>query len=139
MKWHKTKINIFTEGKGLYSFERELNQFIKQTQMEEGMCYLYIQHTSASLIISENFDPTAKSDIESFMELQIPENQQWMRHTLEGADDSSSHIRSILTQPCLTIPIEKQNLCLGTWQGVFLFEHRASPHQRSILIRCLEI
>lgn len=139
MNWHKTTLSIFTKGKGLYSFEYELNQFIQKTGTQEGMCYLYIQHTSASLTISENFDPTAKSDLESYMELSIPENQQWMRHTMEGADDSSSHIRAMLTQPCLTIPIENQKLCLGTWQGIFLFEHRTSPHRRSILVRCLEI
>ncbi len=139
MNWHKTTLTIFTKGKGLYSFEYELNQFIQQTGTQEGMCYLYIQHTSASLTISENYDPTAKSDLESYMELSVPENQRWMRHTMEGADDSSSHIRAMLTQPSLTIPIENKKLCLGTWQGIFLFEHRTSPHRRSILVRCLEI
>lgn len=139
MKWHKTTLQIETRGKGLYSFEALIQRFLKQENIVEGICTLYIQHTSASLIISENYDPSAKKDIESYMELAIPENQQWMQHTIEGSDDSSSHIRSVLTQPCLTIPIESGQLCLGTWQGVFLFEHRSSSHRRNVLVRCLEI
>lgn len=98
-----------------------------------------MQHTSASLVISENYDPTAKMDLETFMERLVPENQTWFRHTLEGADDSPSHIRAMLTQPSLTIPIDDGALSLGTWQGIYLFEHRNHPQARSVLLRVLDV
>jgi secondary thiamine-phosphate synthase enzyme len=101
------------------------------------MCYLYLQHTSASLVVSENYDPTAKMDLETFMERLVPEGQAWYRHTLEGPDDSTSHIRAMLTLTSLSIPIDNGQLGLGTWQGVYLFEHRARSHHRRVLLRCL--
>jgi secondary thiamine-phosphate synthase enzyme len=103
------------------------------------MCYLYIQHTSASLVVSENYDPTAKLDLETFMEKLVPENQPWYHHTLEGADDSPSHIRAMLTTASLAIPIDNGELSLGTWQGVYLFEHRVEAQSRKVLLRCLDV
>ncbi len=139
MKWTKYQLEISTQGKGLYPFTHQVNEMIREWGVGEGMCYLYIPHTSASLVISESYDPTAKIDMEEFMERIVPENQPWFRHTIEGPDDSSSHIRAMLTHTSLTIPIDKGKLSLGTWQGLYLFEHRSSPHRRKVLIRCLRI
>jgi secondary thiamine-phosphate synthase enzyme len=91
------------------------------------------------LLVSENYDPTAKMDMETFLEKLAPENQAWYRHTLEGPDDSSSHLRAMLTPVSLCIPIDEGELSLGTWQGIYLFEHRTHPQQRSVLLRCLSV
>ena len=96
---------------------------------------LFIQHTSASLIISENADPTAKDDLEQFINRLAPDGEYWHKHTLEGEDDSTSHMKSIITNVDLTIPIDFGKLSLGTWQGIYLFEHRDFPHSRNILVR----
>ena len=139
MNWYKDTIEIPTRGKGLYPFTEAVNARIHQWGIQDGMCYLYVQHTSASLVISESYDPTAKLDMETFMEKLVPEGQPWYRHTLEGADDSTSHIRAMLTLTSVTIPIDDHRLSLGTWQGVYLFEHRLRPHHRRVLLRCLEV
>jgi secondary thiamine-phosphate synthase enzyme len=102
------------------------------------MCYLFIPHTSASLIINESYDPTARMDMEEFLEHLVPEEESWYRHTMEGRDDSPSHLRAILTQTSLSIPVDGGVMSLGTWQGIYLFEHRARPHRRNLLIRYLE-
>jgi len=139
MNWFKDTIEVNTRGKGLYPFTEDITRCIRQWGIQEGMCFLYVQHTSASLVISESYDPTARLDLEAFMERLIPERQTWYHHTLEGADDAPSHIRAMLTDTDLTIPIDDGNLNLGTWQGVYLFEHRARGHRRRILLRCLGI
>lgn len=137
MSWQKHVLEIPTRGKGLYPLTDAINARIRQWRIHEGMCYLFIQHTSASLIVSENFDPTARVDLETFMEKLVPEGQAWYRHTLEGPDDTTSHIRAMLTHTSLTIPIDEGKLYLGTWQGVYLFEHRLHPQHREVLLRCL--
>jgi secondary thiamine-phosphate synthase enzyme len=139
MEWLKTTLEIATRGKGLYPFTEQVSRQLSAWGVQEGMCYLYIQHTSASLVISENYDPTAKQDLEAFMERLAPEDQPWHRHTLEGRDDSPSHMRAMLTAACLTIPIDDARLSLGTWQGIYLFEHRRSPDRRRVLLRCLSV
>ncbi len=139
MKWNKDTLQITSQGKGLYPFTKEVEKLIHDWGIKEGMCYLYMPHTSASLVVSENYDPTAKIDMEEFMERLVPENQSWFRHTLEGSDDSTSHMRAMLTHTSLTIPIDGYKLSLGTWQGIYLFEHRARSHRRNVLIRCLDI
>lgn len=139
MNWHKETIEVLTNGKGLYPFTEAIIDCIRRWNIHVGMCYLYVQHTSASLVISENYDPTAKLDLEIFLEKLVPEGQSWIRHTLEGPDDSTSHLRAMLTLTSVTIPIDGGRLSLGTWQGVYLFEHRASGHRRRVLLRCLEI
>ncbi|MBI9046621.1 MAG: YjbQ family protein [Anaerolineaceae bacterium] len=139
MNWHKETIHISTQGKALYPFTQHVTRLIQHWQIKEGMCFLYMPHTSASLVISESYDPSAKIDLETFMEKFVPENQQWYRHTLEGSDDSPSHIRAMLTHTSLSIPVDDGQISLGTWQGIYLFEHRSSHHQRNILIRCMDI
>lgn len=137
ISWYKDTIEIHTRGKGLYPFTDQVTRRIRLWKVREGMCYLFCQHTSASLLISENYDPTAKVDMETFMERLAPEDQPWYRHTLEGPDDSSSHLRAMLTPVSLTIPVDNGGLSLGTWQGIYLFEHRTHTQQRSVLLRCL--
>jgi secondary thiamine-phosphate synthase enzyme len=139
MKWYKDTLEVVTRGKGLYPFTREVEARIHQWGMREGMCFLFIPHTSASLVISENYDPTARLDLESFMEKLVPEQQDWFQHTLEGPDDSTSHIRAMLTLTSITIPIDDGRLSLGTWQGIYLFEHRQRGHRREVSVRCLQV
>ena len=138
MKWFKSNIQGQTRGKGLYNFTDQVESLVGEWRVQEGICHLFIQHTSASLVISESYDPSARIDLENFMEKLAPENQVWFQHVLEGADDSPSHMRSMLTDTSVSIPIDGKELSLGTWQGIYLFEHRARGHLRNILIRCLE-
>ena len=139
MNWHKTTLEISTHGKGLHDITSSLRTQLKEWEVREGMCFLFLQHTSASLVISENWDPTARADLETFMERIVPERDNWYTHDLEGPDDATSHIRSMLTDTSLTIPIDNGALSLGTWQGVYVFEHRARPHIRKVLMRLLSV
>jgi secondary thiamine-phosphate synthase enzyme len=123
----------------MHAFTDAVNERIRRWGVREGICYLFLQHTSASLVISENYDPTARQDMESFMDRIAPPNQSWYRHTLEGADDSPSHLRALLTLPSVTIPIDEGRLNLGTWQGIYLFEHRQRGQRRQVLLRCLSV
>jgi secondary thiamine-phosphate synthase enzyme len=138
MLWHKNTLSVTTRGKGLYPFTDQIIRSLTQWQITDGICHLFVQHTSASLVVSENYDPSARIDLESFMERLVPESQAWFRHTTEGKDDSPSHMRAMLTHTSLSIPIDNGQLSLGTWQGVYLFEHRQHGHNRQILMRCLK-
>ena len=137
MNWYKDTLEIKTRGKGLYPFTELVEERIRSWGIHEGMCHLFIQHTSASLVVSESYDPSARLDLEAFMERLAPEAQTWHHHTLEGADDSPSHMRAMLTHTSLSIPIDNRRLSLGTWQGLYVFEHRARGHRRRVLLRCL--
>jgi secondary thiamine-phosphate synthase enzyme len=137
MNWIKGFLEVPTRGKGLYPFTNEATAFINNREIQEGMCFLYMPHTSASFVINESYDPTARIDMEEFMERLVPENQPWFSHILEGADDSTSHMRALLTHTSLSIPIDDGKLSLGRWQGIYLFEHRRRAHNRRVQIRCL--
>lgn len=137
MDWYKDTIVIQTKGKGLYLFTPHVQERVNKWGVKEGICHLFVQHTSASIVISESYDPSARVDMEAFMDRLAPENQPWYRHTMEGADDSPSHLRAMLTNTSLSIPIDDGQLSLGTWQGIYLFEHRTRGHARQVLIRCL--
>lgn len=139
MEWFKDKIIIETRGKGLYPITEQITPIIRSWSIQEGICHLFISHTSASLVINESYDPSARQDMEAFMENLAPEGESWHRHTLEGRDDSPSHMRAILTATSLSIPIDDGGLALGTWQGVYLFEHRVRSYRRMVLIRCLKV
>jgi secondary thiamine-phosphate synthase enzyme len=139
MNWHKTTLEISTHGKGLHDITETVRTQLRSWNVREGMCFLFLQHTSASLVMSENWDPTARADLETFMERLVPENDNWYTHHLEGADDATSHIRSMLTDASLTIPVDDGNLSLGTWQGICVFEHRIRPHRRKVLMRVLSM
>ena len=137
MQWYRDTIEIETRGKGLYDFTEQVAERIRGWAVQEGMSFLYLQHTSASLLISESYDPTARLDLEEYMERLAPEGQTWYRHTLEGPDDSTSHIRAMLTDVSLAIPVDGGSLSLGTWQGIYLFEHRTRRQRRQVLLRVM--
>lgn len=139
MNWYKTDVVISTRGKGLHDITETVQEQIRDWGAQEGMCFLFLKHTSASLVLSENWDPTARADLETFMERLVPERDSWYAHDLEGPDDATSHIRAMLTDTSLSIPIDEGQLSLGTWQGIYVFEHRARPHQRRVLMRVLSV
>lgn len=139
MKWYKTALEISTHGKRLHDITDMVRNQLYDWKVREGMCFLFLPHTSASLVLSENWDPTARADLETFMEHLVPEGDSWYTHDLEGPDDATSHIRSMLTDTSVTIPVEDGNLSLGTWQGIYIFEHRARPHRRNVLMRVLDV
>jgi len=139
MNWHKTTLEISTRDKGLQDITSIVRAQLREWGVREGMCFLFLQHTSASLAISENWDSTARADLEAFMERLVPDRDNWYTHDLEGPDDATSHIRSMLTDTSLTIPVDDGDLSLGTWQGIYVFEHRSRPHQRRVLMRVLGV
>jgi secondary thiamine-phosphate synthase enzyme len=137
MEWYKSTLDISTRGKGLYDITETVRTQLRVWSVREGMCFLFLPHTSASLVMSENWDPTARADLETFMGRLVPEREVWYTHTLEGDDDATSHIRAMLTDTSLTVPVDAGKLSLGTWQGIYVFEHRARPHRRKVLMRVL--
>jgi secondary thiamine-phosphate synthase enzyme len=139
MNWYKTTLEITTRGKGLHDITDVIRTQLHDWGAREGMCFLFLQHTSASLVVSENWDPTAKADLETFMERLVPEKETWYTHDLEGIDDATSHIRTMLNDTSLTIPVDNGDLSLGTWQGIYVFEHRSRPHLRRVLMRVMKV
>lgn len=137
MKQLTHQIHIATRGKGLHDFTGEIESWLRGQQVETGLLTVFCQHTSASLVIQENADPDVVADLADFFSRLVPEDTRLYRHTAEGPDDMTSHIRSALTQTQLAIPIHHGKLALGTWQGVYLFEHRARPHRRSVVLHLL--
>ncbi len=127
-------LTVRAPRKGLQDITGEVARLVDRGGIATGMCTLFIRHTSASLIIQENYDPSARADLETFMDRLVPENASWITHTLEGDDDMPSHIKSVLTQVSLSIPILDGRLALGTWQGIYLWEHRDRPTPREILV-----
>jgi secondary thiamine-phosphate synthase enzyme len=130
-----TTITVPTRGKGLYPFTKAVEDWISKKRFTEGVLTLFIQHTSCSLVVQENADPDVTLDLRDFFERLVPESGAGYRHTIEGPDDMTSHIRSALTQTSLSIPLISGKLALGTWQGLYVFEHRSHPHQRRIVMQ----
>jgi secondary thiamine-phosphate synthase enzyme len=127
-------LKIKTPGRGLSNITNAVNKFVSISQITTGLCHVFIHHTSASLIICENADDTVQSDLELFMSRLVPDGDRIFNHTAEGPDDMPAHVRTILTQSSLTIPVTRSTLDLGTWQGIFLWEHRHHAHDRKITI-----
>ena len=134
MRQTQTQIEIETGSAGLYEITPDIEKFLAASGIHHGMLTVFCRHTSASLVIQENASREVKTDLREYFERLVPEGMDWIRHTLEGPDDMPAHIRSALTQTSLSIPVSGGTAVLGTWQGVFLFEHRASPHRRSIFL-----
>jgi len=128
---------VSTHGKGLYEFTSQVESWVVQQQAHTGLLTLFCQHTSASLVIQENADPDVVADLADFFTRLVPEDTRLYRHTAEGPDDMTSHVRSALTQTQLSIPVRNGKLALGTWQGIYLFEHRARAHRRSVILHLL--
>ncbi len=132
-----TTLTISTRGKGLYPFTKSVEEWISKQKVANGLLTLFVQHTSCSLVIQENADPDVTLDLRDFFERLVPENDKGYRHTAEGLDDMTSHIRSALTQTSLSIPVISGRLALGTWQGLYVFEHRTHAHQRRVVLQLL--
>lgn len=127
------KLTINTPKQGLHAFTDTVEKAVKESGVEEGLCTLFIQHTSASLLIQENYDYSAQVDLENWMNRLVPENDPLYTHTLEGEDDMPAHIKTTLTSTHLSIPIYDGKLALGTWQGIYLWEHRYGSHKRHVV------
>jgi secondary thiamine-phosphate synthase enzyme len=134
-----TTLSINTKGKGLYPFTSVVHEWLRNQPVLNGSLTVFVQHTSCSLVIQENADPDVTLDLRDFFERLVPEQPRGYRHTLEGLDDMTSHIRSTLTHTTLTIPIINGNMALGTWQGLYLFEHRRAPHTRSVVLQVIGV
>jgi secondary thiamine-phosphate synthase enzyme len=131
---HTDTFSIATKGKGTYEITSQVQAAVRESGVRNGQVTVFIQHTSASLVIYENADPSARTDLHRFFERLVPEDSADYVHTAEGPDDSTSHLRMVLTRSSETVPIVQGQLALGTWQGIFLFEHRKAPHRRSIAV-----
>jgi secondary thiamine-phosphate synthase enzyme len=132
MKLAHHRFEIGTAGTGLYEITAEVAGWLSGQRVEHGLVTVFLPHTSASLLIQENADPDVRADLQRFFERLVPEDPRRYRHTEEGADDMPAHIKAALTQVQLSIPIEHGRLGLGTWQGIYVFEHRHAPHARRV-------
>lgn len=123
-----------TAGRGTYEVTRQIADIVRESGMETGLCHVFVHHTSASLMLCENADPTVRQDLESFMRRLVPDGDKIFQHVDEGPDDMPAHVRTVLTQTGLSIPLMGGKCALGTWQGVYLWEHRSRGHRRQITV-----
>lgn len=134
LRYHSQTLTIATSGRGTRDITDEVQRVVAAAEVEHGLCNVFIHHTSASLIICENADPSVRSDLERFMARLVKDGDPIFEHTAEGPDDMSAHVRSILTQSSLSLPIAGGRCSLGTWQGVYVWEHRNRGHRRKVTI-----
>jgi secondary thiamine-phosphate synthase enzyme len=134
MKFHQRTLTFETPGRGLHDATGRIADVVFESKLTMGLCHLFLQHTSASLVIQENADPDVLRDLADWFLRQVPDGDPRYRHVDEGPDDMSAHIRSAITATSLTIPVEDHRLALGTWQAIYLFEHRTRPHSRRIVV-----
>jgi secondary thiamine-phosphate synthase enzyme len=128
------ELTISTGGRGTYDLSAKVQSIVDESSVQSGMCHLFIRHTSASLMLCENADPDVMRDMETFMSRLAPDGDPMYTHTAEGPDDMPAHVRSILTQSDLNLPVGEGQCLLGTWQGIYLWEHRHAPHERRIVV-----
>jgi secondary thiamine-phosphate synthase enzyme len=128
------QFSVETQGQGLYEITTTVQSLVKDSRVAEGLCTLFVQHTSASLLIQENADPSAKRDLERWIARLVPEGDPFYTHDAEGPDDMPAHIRAALTATSLSIPILAERLALGTWQGIYLWEHRRRGSRRELVL-----
>ena len=131
---HSSEFGFRTKGKGTYEITGKVSELVWASKVQTGLANVFVRHTSASLLLFENADPTARRDLESFFARLVPEDADYFSHTLEGPDDMPSHIRMALTRSSESIPVTSGQLQLGTWQGLFLYEHRDQGSERSIVV-----
>ena len=131
---HVREISVSTRGKGLYEFTDEVERWLAGCSVSTGLVTLFIRHTSASLTVQENADPDVVHDLRNFFERIAPEDNHLYRHTVEGPDDMPAHIRAALTATQLSVPVSNGRLVLGTWQGLYVFEHRSAAHRRNVVL-----
>ncbi|MEO8684080.1 MAG: secondary thiamine-phosphate synthase enzyme YjbQ [Devosia sp.] len=137
MLQHLDTLTISTSGAGLYEFTRDVGRFVEQSSIETGLLTVYCRHTSCSLLIQENADADVKADLDGFFSRLVPPGMDWIVHTTEGADDMPAHIKTALTQTSIAIPVARGTPVFGTWQGIYLFEHRTRPHRREIVLHVI--
>lgn len=134
----QTQIILSTKGQGLYEFTGQVNDFAHSVEKTEGLCTIFVRHTSCSLIIQENADAEVQTDLKNFFARLVPPttdpSMNYIKHTYEGPDDMPAHIKAALTQTSISIPVVDGKLALGTWQGIYLFEHRDRPHDRKVIL-----
>ena len=137
MLQHLDTLTISTSGAGLYEFTRDVGRFVERSSIETGLLTVYCRHTSCSLLIQENADADVKTDLDGFFRRLVPQGMDWIVHTTEGADDMPAHIKAALTQTSIAIPVARGTPVFGTWQGIYLFEHRTRPHRREIVLHAI--
>jgi secondary thiamine-phosphate synthase enzyme len=132
--FHRGELDVATRGRGTYDITHEVSDVVRASKAREGLATIFIHHTSASLIICENADPSVRKDLETFAKRLVPDGDPMFTHDAEGDDDMPAHVRTVLTQTSIGIPIIAGKLALGTWQGIYLWEHRTSPHKRHVTV-----
>lgn len=137
MKQFLRQISVATRGKGLYEITAQVESWLHETKVTTGLVTAFIRHTSASLTIQENADPDVVADLSEFFGRLVRESDTWYRHHAEGPDDMTSHIRAALTLTQVSIPVENGRMAFGTWQGLYVFEHRAAPHRRHVMLHAI--
>jgi secondary thiamine-phosphate synthase enzyme len=137
MKQFTHAFEVRTDGKGLYNVSRQIEQWVRQCALTTGLLTVFLQHTSASLTVQENADPDVVYDLADFFQKLVPDNPRLYRHTIEGPDDMPAHIRAALTMTQLSIPLVNGDLALGTWQGIYVFEHRTAAHRRTLTLHLI--
>lgn len=130
----QSETRVSTNGRGTYDLTRDVQDAVRESGIRSGLCHVFVCHTSASLMLCENADPSVMRDMETFMSRQVPDGDPMFTHTSEGPDDMPAHVRSVLTGSDLNIPVVDGRCALGTWQGVYLWEHRLAPHARRIVV-----
>ena len=134
MQAHADQFTVATRGKGTYDLTDQVARVVRASGVTTGTATVFVQHTSASLVIYENADPSARADLHAYFERLVPEDSDDYVHTAEGPDDTTSHLRMALTRTSENVPVVTSQLALGTWQGIYLFEHRRSPHRRTVVV-----
>src|SRR3954467_1877921 len=129
---HAESLTLATKGRGSYEITRQIQQVVGNAGVERGLCTVFVHHTSASLIVCENADPSVRQDLERYFGRLVPDGDPVFRHVDEGPDDMPAHVRTILTQTSISIPVADARCDLGTWQGIYLWEHRSAPHRRRV-------
>lgn len=131
------RLTVATRGRGTYDISAEVARVVREARIETGICQVFVHHTSASLILCENADPTVRRDLEAFLARLVPDGEPLFHHTDEGPDDMPAHVRAILTKMDLSLPVTGGRCALGTWQGIYLYEHRARAHRRTVTVTVL--
>ena len=128
------EFSVATSGRGTYDLSDDIQRIVAASGIRIGTCHVFLKHTSASLMLCENADPAVRRDLETFMQRYVPDGDPMFTHTMEGPDDMPAHVRSILTQNDMNLPVSGGRCALGTWQGVYLWEHRLAPHSRKVML-----
>jgi secondary thiamine-phosphate synthase enzyme len=137
MRQHQHEITVSTRGRGFYDITNEVSKILEEGKIKTGLVVVHLQHTSASLLIQENADPGVRRDLERFFNRLVPDGDRLFEHTAEGEDDMPAHVRTALTAVNLSIPVVRGEMALGTWQGIYLWEHRFDPHRRKVLVHII--